>query len=92
MCPNDGTFDVYGLPRESISVSLSIPGHRFSEKNKSLDRLNGGNIVGRVDSDTSVEILLEPGNFQRPDFSKPLQIKNPYPENEPIEGVTPITL
>jgi hypothetical protein len=65
----DGTFDLAGIPPESLSLSLNVRGYHMSEKNKSLDRLNGGSITGRVETDTYLEILFQPGQFQAPDLN-----------------------
>ncbi len=81
-----GGFDLQGIPSESISLGVHIPGYCLSNKNKSLDRLNGGTIVGRVESDTYVELLLEPGNFQRPDFNNLPQGVDWIPKDKPLEG------
>ena len=67
----DGTFDLTGIPRESISLGVDVRGYRFSDKNKSLDRLNGGTIVGRVNGDTFVEMPLESGAFKHPRVRQP---------------------
>lgn len=83
----NGTFELTGIPVESISVGVRVPGYRLSEKNVSLDRLNGGTIVGRVESDTYVELLLEPGKFERPDFrGRPAGFEW-IPKDKPLKGV-----
>lgn len=82
-----GQFDVQGLPPESYGVSLRVRGYTMSAKNKSLDRLNGDTLVGRVDQDTDVLILLEPGQFVRPDFQKVMNSEvEPQPQDKPLRG------
>jgi hypothetical protein len=83
----DGSFDLAGIPIESISLGVTVPGYFMSEKNKSLDRLNGGTIVGRVESDTFVTILLEPGKFQHPDFDKRPPGIDWIPKDKPLQGI-----
>jgi protocatechuate 3,4-dioxygenase beta subunit len=85
--PPRGDFDAITVPGESVSLSVSIPGYRLSTKNKSLDLLNGGNLVGTVDHDTAINILLEPGQFQRPDFSKVRIKPDMQPMHKPLEGI-----
>lgn len=82
----NGGFDLKGVPIESISVGVTVRGYRFSGKNKSLDRLNGGTIVGRVESDTYVELLLEPGGFERPDFRDRPPGIDLAPKDKPLVG------
>lgn len=85
----DGSFDLEGIPRESISLGVNIRGYRLSDKNKSLDRLNGGTIVGRVEADTYVEILVEPGQFRPPDFNRLPNGVEWIPKEKPLEGIPP---
>ena len=82
----NGAFDLIGIPPESISLGARVPGYHLSEKNPSLDKLNGGTIVGRVESDTYVELLLEPGQFQRPDFRNLPQGVEWIPKDKPLQG------
>ena len=58
----NGTFTVTDIPRGIISITASVPGYRISEKNKSLERLNGFSLEGLVTSDIAELIMLfEPG-------------------------------
>jgi len=63
----DGTFEFAGVPAESVSLSVRVPGYRISARNPNKDWLNEGRIVGRVEK--SIEdfvIELEPGpQFER---------------------------
>lgn len=66
-----GRFEFGGVPAGSISLSVGLRSYHLSEKNKSLDWLNGGSIVGRIEQDTAgLTLLLEPGPVVQPDFSK----------------------
>lgn len=85
----DGSFETSGIPVEAYSLSVRIPGYTISSKNKSLDRLNGGSLVGRIDADTYVEILMERGNFQRPDFRAGEFGPDAQPYDKPLQGVGP---
>jgi len=59
-----GTFELTGVPEESVSLSVRIKGYKFSKRNPSLDWLNGG-IVGRIDGDiTGLTLLMEPGEWR----------------------------
>ena len=85
----DGTFQAIGVPVEAYSLGVRVPGYHISGKNKSLDWLNGGSLVGSIDGDTFVHILLEPGKFERPadfngrgGFGPHLQ-----PYDKPLQGI-----
>jgi hypothetical protein len=81
----DGSFDLKGIPPEVISIGVRAPGYTVSAKNKSFDRVRGNRIIGVVTADTHLEILLEPGTFQR-DFSiTPAEQK--VPTRAPLRGV-----
>jgi hypothetical protein len=82
----DGTFDLAGIPPESLSLSLNVRGYHMSYKNKSLDRLNGGSITGCVETDTYLEILFEPGQFQAPDFNNLPGGVEWIPKDKPLQG------
>jgi hypothetical protein len=59
----DGSFRLEGLPREVLSLVVSAPGYGFSPKNGSYlaNTWNPrGSIVGRLDTDTTIALLLEP--------------------------------
>ncbi len=88
--PN-GRFEAPSLPRDSYGVSVHVRGYSMSLKNKSLDRINGG-LVGRIDQDTDLTILLEPGQFAPPDFQKPwnLRLEAP-PRDKPLQGADAVT-
>ncbi|HTV62272.1 MAG TPA: carboxypeptidase-like regulatory domain-containing protein [Verrucomicrobiae bacterium] len=75
--PPDGRFDFTNIPSETISISTTIEGYRFSPRNASLDPLGPSELVGQLDSDkTNLIVLLEPGKPLQPD----------YAENESEEG------
>ncbi|MDA1274036.1 MAG: carboxypeptidase-like regulatory domain-containing protein [Verrucomicrobia bacterium] len=83
-----GQFNMSGIPEGSVTVSVRVPNYRFSEKNKSLDRLNGGSLVGQIAHDIiGLKILLEPGQFVHPDF-RILKDFEPsmQPRDEPLRG------
>ncbi len=85
----EGRFDVKGLPAESFGISLRVPGYTMSLKNKSIDRLNGDCLVGRIDQDTDVLILLEPGRFQPPDFRNGIPPGlDAQPRDKPLQGAS----
>src|ERR1043166_1049515 len=82
-----GRFDLQNLPPESYGLSLRVRGYTMSPANRSLDRLNGDSLVGRVDRDTDVSILLEPGQFARPDFQKLMNSGvEPQPKEKLLQG------
>jgi hypothetical protein len=83
-----GRFDLRGIPPESVGVSVRVRGYRFSDKNKSLDRLNGGSLVGRIDHDIiDLQLLLEPGQFAPPDFNAPPASPEDWqPRGKPLHG------
>lgn len=88
-----GEFVVTGVPRGSVSLHVRIPGYRFSESNRTLDRLNGGNLVGYIANDISgLMILLEPGQFVRPSrIERRNFVIHPRPVDEPLRGAEALT-
>jgi hypothetical protein len=83
-----GSFAFEGVPAESVSLVIRVPGYRFSAKNPSLDRLNGQNLVGQVSGNLEdLTILLEPGEFRY----DPNRTFGPddQPRNKPLRGVPP---
>jgi hypothetical protein len=59
-----GRFEFQMVPAGSVSLSARLKGYKFSQRNPSLDWLNGG-IVGKVDRDiTNLTLLMEPGEFR----------------------------
>ena len=62
---------------------------RPSPSLKSLDRLNGGSLVGRIDGDTFVHVLMESGKFAQPDFRNMRLGPEAQPYDEPLRGVGP---
>ena len=83
----DGTFETTGVPFEAYSLSLRVPGYTISPKNKSLDKLNGDTLVGRIDSDTYLQIQMDPGAFARPDFSNGNFGPDAQPYDKPMQGI-----
>ena len=84
----DGTFETAGVPVEAYSLSVSIPGYNVSARNKSLDRLNGVSLVGSIDADTFVQILMDSGQFARPDFRNGNLGPDMQPYDKPLQGIT----
>jgi hypothetical protein len=84
----DGRFEFIDVPAGSVSLGVRIAGYRISEKNRSLDRLNGGSLMGRIERDiVGLELLLEPGKFVRPDFNKPGGLgPHMQPRDKPLRG------
>jgi hypothetical protein len=73
----DGLFELKSLPDEIISLSVqailpgqSLPQYPFpfhlSAKNRSLDPQNPQHLLGQLDRDLEIMILLEPGKFEFP--------------------------
>jgi hypothetical protein len=84
--PPDGRFDIQGVPAETISLSVRLPGYRVSAKNASLDRLNPFQLVGRVSGDvTNLVFLMEKGSDLRPDYSGSA-LESERPANRPLHG------
>ena len=90
----DGSFAFKNVPTGTISLSVNLLGYRFSEKNKSLDRINGGGICGQVFEEISgLEILLEPGHFFPPAANSPGGILERLQSGKhPLQGAEPRTL
>ena len=81
----DGSFAFDGVPDESVGISVRIPGYHLSEKNHSLDRLNGFSLMGAVSRDVDdLLILLEPGEF-KPDYNRNSG-PDAQPRNKPLRG------
>lgn len=59
---DDGTFSANGIPHTQVMIGVYVEGHHLSAKNKTLDPLNPWMLMGTVDQDTDLQIvLLEPG-------------------------------
>lgn len=84
----DGRFQFNGVPAEPIALAVRINGYHFSQRNPSLDWLNG-RILGRVSGDvTGLNLLLEPGKWQpNRDTDRPEGV-DAYPADKPLRGVT----
>jgi len=79
----DGSFNVSGIPNEAISLSVAVPGYRFSIKNESLDLQNPFRLIGRIDHDiTNLMILLEYGGMLEPQTVPP----GSGPDSAPLRG------
>ncbi len=64
-----GHFAVQGIPHGIISITARVPGYRVSDKNKSLEPLNGFSIQGLVSGDINeLIVLFEPGKRQIPEW------------------------
>jgi hypothetical protein len=82
----DGSFDVTGVPSETISLSVRAGGYHVSARNLSVDQLNPFQLIGSVGHDiTNLVFLLEKGPDVQPDFS---HIDPDYNEmrNRPLSG------
>ncbi len=71
----NGTFTATGIPRGIISITASVPDYRVSDKNKSLERLNGFSLEGLVTGDIAgLTMLFEPGKHEMPHWpNSPLE-------------------
>lgn len=79
----DGSFNVGAIPNDTISLSLAVPGYRFSIKNESLDLQNPFRLVGRIDHDiTNLIILMEFGGTLEPQMVPP----GNGPDMAPLRG------
>ena len=85
---DDGSFEFKGVPAETISLSVRVPGCRVSAKNPSKDWLNEGRIVGRLDRSLDDFVIhLEFGErFERNDG--PRDGGERQPNNKPLRGAT----
>lgn len=65
----DGSFRFGPLPRETLSVSIRLPGYELSRENESLLPEHGDprqSLAGRLDQDTQLGIVLEPAGARTP--------------------------
>jgi hypothetical protein len=63
---DEGRFDLGGVPGETVSLSVNRRGWELSPDNLSLDLLNGGSLIGRVDgSNTNLVVRLQPASSGR---------------------------
>lgn len=69
----DGSFVFEGLPKELFTLSTRFKGYVISPRNESHDFLNHQGLLGRVDADTELVLLLEPGveNYEHPRTMEP---------------------
>lgn len=68
----DGRFAFEGLPRELCTLTTRLHGYVISPRNASYDFLNDAGLIGRVEADVELVLLLEPGMGSR-EFSRPEQ-------------------
>ena len=62
----EGAFTARGIPSGIISIYATVTGYRPSQKNKSLERLNGSSLKGLIEKDLDgLLILMEPGKIER---------------------------
>ncbi len=54
---SDGSFNITGLPKESYSLSLRVPGFYFSPRLPSLDLYNDS-LIGLIDTDIKDLLIL----------------------------------
>lgn len=81
----DGTFDIQGIPKETISLSARVGGYHISPKNPSLDPLND-RLVGRVEQDvTNLVFLLDKGPEPARQFN-PQMSEEEWPQNQRLRG------
>ena len=82
----DGSFDIQGVPKETVSLSARVGGYHFSPKNPSLDPLNA-RLVGRVEQDvTNLVFLLEKGPEPASQYN-PQIAEEEWPQNQRLRGV-----
>ena len=88
---NDGSFHLKGVPSDTMSVFVAVEGYSFSAKNKSLEKVNGIQLIGRVNGDiTNLVILLDKeGLHGRPSSFAERQLLRTDPL-QGVEGPTPI--
>lgn len=82
---DEGWFEFLGVPADSLSLSIRVPGYRISAKNPSKDWLNEGLIVGRLTGNQEEFIIhLERGDrFQREDGPPN---NDRQPRDKPLRG------
>lgn len=64
----DGSFQFAALPRESVEVSIRLPGYELSARNESVLRDyddSRQSLAGRLDQDTRLRIVLEPAGGRK---------------------------
>jgi hypothetical protein len=85
---DDGAFDVRGIPEESVSIHVRMPGYRLAAKNPNLDRLNPWRLMGRVDRDLlDFQILFEQGqDYQHGDAAISNLPGPDQPRDVPLRG------
>jgi hypothetical protein len=67
----DGTFDVAGLPDDTYSLYIPVPGYYVSVENEGFNPRRCQNLDGRVNHDiTNLVILMERGSQPRPDYKR----------------------
>lgn len=79
----DGRFEFIGLPQERYRLSARVGGYRPSEKNRSLDRWNRFDLIGRIERDIEGLVLLyEPEARESP----PRRDATPDDPDKPLRG------
>jgi hypothetical protein len=78
-----GGFIFSNVPAGPVAILVRIPDYRLSDKNKSLDRLNGGGLTGKVSAAVEgLMVLLEPGQARPMAPEKMIQFVNSAPKEE----------
>jgi hypothetical protein len=81
----DGSFHLKGVPTATMSVCVAVEGYKFSAKNKSLDKANPFELIGRVNGDiTNLTILFDKEGFHGP---RGAYAEYQLRQTEPLQGV-----
>jgi peroxiredoxin len=82
-----GYFHFSSVPPGTVHLYLRLPGYRMSDRNRSLDALNGNDLLGSLTANkTNLLVELEPGSFT-PNRGEYIDLRQ-----EPLagtEGATP---
>jgi hypothetical protein len=83
-----GGFEFTGLPRELYTLSTRLKGYVISPRNESHDFLNHQGLLGRIDEDTELWLLLEPGyeDYDSPKLDEDLWARYQALEKTPLRG------
>ena len=57
----DGRFTLAGLPRDLVTLDVPLRSYHVSPANESYDFVNHMGLLGRLEADAELEVVLDPG-------------------------------
>jgi hypothetical protein len=72
----DGSFEIFGLPRETLNLAFTVPGYHLSAENPNRDSNEIACLLGRMEGDMAdFVVVLDPG--EAPEEARSVVRANP---------------